>query len=273
MNRLEEIKAAIDYVEANLTGKLEIEEIAAKAYLSKASFQKTFALLCGFTVGEYIRNRRLSEAGNDLLATSAKVIDIALKYGYDSPEGFTKAFTRFHGATPNAVRRQGRPVKSYAPLRLELFVKGGYVMDYRLQKQKAFKAKVKADGDNATVWILKDGKLSDFDLFCLEASLRKEYPGYALRRVETGDAGDLSGYGSVSFPEVLWAIFVCSGTSRDDAREKTVRKIHAEWFPQTGYEPYFDHPSVIHVYSGGDSEDYGEIMIPVREKKNRKRED
>lgn len=268
MKRLEEIKAAIDYVEANLTGELEIEEIAAKAYLSKASFQKTFALLCGFTVGEYIRNRRLSEAGNDLLATSAKVIDIALKYGYDSPEGFTKAFTRFHGATPNAVRRQGRPVKSYAPLRLELFVKGGYIMDYRLQKQKAFTAKVRVDGENSTVRIVKEGKLSDFALFCLESSLRRTYPGYALRRVETGDAGDLSGYGSVSFPEVLWAIFVCSGTSRDDAREKTVRKIHDEWLPQTGYEPLFDHPSVIHVYSGGDSEDYGEIMIPVREKKS-----
>ena len=268
LNRLEEIKAAIDYIEANLTGELTITAIAAKAFSSPSCFQKTFALLCGFTVGEYVRNRRLSCAGNDLLATEEKVIDIALKYGYESADSFTRAFTRFHGVTPTAVRRQGCAVKSFAPLRLELFVKGGYIMDYRLQKQKAFTAKVQIDRECKTVRILNEGKTSDFDLFCFESSLRKEYPGYVIRRVEREMVGDVAEFDAVSSPAVLWAVFVCRGTSRDDAREKTIKKIQSEWFPQTGYEPLPDNANVIHVYSGKDADDYGEIMIPVREKKS-----
>ena len=266
LNRLEEIKAAIDYIEANLTAELKIEEIAARAYSSTAYFQKTFALLCGFTVGEYVRNRRLSCAGNALLASDEKVIDIALKYGYESADSFTRAFTRFHGVTPTAVRRQGRAVKSFAPLQLELFVKGGYIMDYRLQKQKAFTAKVGIDCESKSIRILKEGRISDFDLFCLESSLRKEYPGYAIIRVEREDTGDVAELDAVQYPEVLWAVFGCRGTSRDDAREKTIKKIQSEWFPQTGYEPLPDNANVIHVYSGKDGDDYGEIMIPVREK-------
>ena len=267
MNRLEEIKAAIDYIEANLTGELKPEEIAAKAFSSKTCFQKTFALLCGFTVGEYIRNRRLSCAGNDLLASGEKVIDVALKYGYESTDSFTKAFTRFHGATPTAVRRQGRPVKTYAPLQLELFVKGGYIMDYRLQKQKAFKAKVRISREDETVEIVKEGNRSDFDLLYLESVLRKEHPEYAIRRIGIGEAGNLDEYDVVESPEVLWAVFGCRGNSRDDAREQTIRRIFGDWFPQTGYEPLNDSRNVIHLYSGVDRMDYGKIMIPVKERK------
>ena len=138
MNWIEGINEAIKYIEANLTNDLKMEEIAERAYASVAYFQKSFVLLCGFTVGEYIRNRRLASAGNDLLTTDEKVIDIALKYGYDSTDSFTKAFTRFHGATPTAVRKGGHSVKTFAPLKLELFMKGGFIMDYRIQKQESF---------------------------------------------------------------------------------------------------------------------------------------
>ena len=77
-------------------------------------------MLCGFTVGEYIRNRRLALAGNEIAASDQKVIDIAMKYGYDSPDSFTKAFTRFHGVTPTAVRKEkGVVLKSFAPLKIK----------------------------------------------------------------------------------------------------------------------------------------------------------
>ena len=84
MNWIEGIGEAINYIEANLTGEL--------------------------TVGEYIRRRRLAQAGSELLTTDDKVIDLALRYGYDSADSFTKAFSRFHGATPTAVRKNGRPI-------------------------------------------------------------------------------------------------------------------------------------------------------------------
>ena len=142
MNWIEGIGKAIDYIEANLTEELTIGEIAKKACVSPYYFQKSFALLCGFTVGEYVRRRRLALAGSDLLTTDDKVVDLALKYGYGSADSFTKAFTRFHGATPTAVRKSGRPIKTYAPLQLKLFVKGGVIMDYRIKKQDAFSVKI-----------------------------------------------------------------------------------------------------------------------------------
>ena len=266
MNWLDGVREAIDYIEANLTGELTIEKVAAKAYSSSAYFQKSFALLCGFTVGTYIRNRRLSCAGNDLLSSDEKVIDIAVKYGYASADSFTRAFTRFHGATPTAVREQGRPVKTYAPLQLELFMKGGYIMDYRLQKQKAFRAKVKIDHENKTVWLVK-GKRDDFDLFTLERSLSDEYPGYAVKRTDAGTVENADGLTVVFSPDVLWAVFSCRGTTRDGAREDTIKKIMTEWFPQTEYEPLFKNAGFIHIYSMKDSGDFGEIRIPVKEKK------
>lgn len=96
---------SIQYIEEHITEELTADRIARNAGVSSFYFQKGFAMLCGFTVTEYIRNRRLALAGNDIIATDEKIIDIAMKYGYDSPDSFTKAFTRFHGVTPSSARR------------------------------------------------------------------------------------------------------------------------------------------------------------------------
>lgn len=93
-------------------------------------------MLCGYTVGECIRMRRLSLAGGELLVSDVKVIDLAMKYGYDSPDNFTKAFTRFHGCTPTDVRRSGATIKAFAPLHIKLTLDGGTVMEYRIEKKK-----------------------------------------------------------------------------------------------------------------------------------------
>jgi len=108
MGWIEGIGDAIRYIEENITKDLTVEEIAKRAMVSPFYFQKGFAMLCGFTVAEYIRRRRLTLAGSELVSTDAKIIDIALKYGYDSPDSFTKAFTRFHGVTPRLSERTGQ---------------------------------------------------------------------------------------------------------------------------------------------------------------------
>lgn len=97
------LQKAIDYIEENLTEELDYTEIASKACVSSFHFQRIFSVMCNFPLGEYIRNRRLTLAGAELNLSNEKVIDIALKYSYDSPDSFTKAFTRFHGITPSAV--------------------------------------------------------------------------------------------------------------------------------------------------------------------------
>ena len=93
---IEGLQKSIDFIEQNLTDELDIEEIAAQAVLSPFYYQRIFGALCGMTVGEYIRGRRMTLAAQELSGTAAKVIDIALKYGYDSPDSFTKALLRFH---------------------------------------------------------------------------------------------------------------------------------------------------------------------------------
>lgn len=103
----EGITNAIAYIEENLTEDIDINKIADKAHVSTFYFQKIFNILCGFTVGEYIRNRRLTLAAQEICSTNIKVIDVALKYGYDSPDSFARAFTKFHGISPSTAREKG----------------------------------------------------------------------------------------------------------------------------------------------------------------------
>ncbi len=138
MNWSESISRAIEYIESNLTNDITIQDIADYSYTSSFYFQKGFAMLCGYSISEYIRNRKLSLAGYELLNTNNKIIDIALKYGYDSPDSFTKAFTRFHGSTPTAVRN-GAKIKEFTPLKINLILKGGNTMEYKIEGKRHLK--------------------------------------------------------------------------------------------------------------------------------------
>ena len=126
MEWIESIKEAISYIEDNILEDLSVKTIAEKVNISLFYFQKVFGMLCGYTLGEYIKKRRLALAGSEVLSTNEKIIDIAMNYGYDSPDSFTKAFTRFHGVTPTAVRKDGAVIKSFVALKikfsLEVFI-------------------------------------------------------------------------------------------------------------------------------------------------------
>ena len=114
MDWVKSFQRAVDYIEEHITEPADYERIAREMNVSSFYFQKIFSILCGISVGEYIRNRRLTLAGSELASTDEKIIDIALKYGYDTPEGFTRAFTRFHGTAPNNIRKNGAVLKSFA---------------------------------------------------------------------------------------------------------------------------------------------------------------
>lgn len=132
------LQRSIDFIERHLTDELDIEKIAGKVALSPFYYQRIFGALCGMTVGEYIRARRMSQAAQELAGTSAKVIDIALRYGYDSPDSFTKAFLRFHGISPSRAREPGAPLRSFAPLHIKISLEGGSMMDYRIVEKAPF---------------------------------------------------------------------------------------------------------------------------------------
>lgn len=110
------IQNAINYIENHLTEEIDYDKAAAEAACSSFYFQRIFSILCDISLSEYIRNRRLTLAGNELNASNAKVIDIALKYGYESPESFARAFSKFHGITPSEAKKNGSKLKSFSRL-------------------------------------------------------------------------------------------------------------------------------------------------------------
>lgn len=132
------IHDALEYMEAHLTEELEIREIAKQAYLSQFHFQRIFSALCGVSVGEYIRNRRLTLAAEELTKTNIKIIDLAAKYGYDSPDSFNRAFQRFHGITPTAARKSGANLRAYAPMKIKLTLEGGSMLEYKIVEKPQF---------------------------------------------------------------------------------------------------------------------------------------
>ena len=137
-NWIEGFQQSIDFMEENLASTLEIEDVAQKAALSPFYYQRIFGALCGMTVGEYIRARRMTLAAQELSSGDEKVIDVALKYGYDSPDSFAKAFQRFHGISPSKAREPGAHLRSLAPLHIKISLEGGKMLDYRIVEKAPF---------------------------------------------------------------------------------------------------------------------------------------
>jgi len=126
MNWIQYLKKALQYIEKHLTDEINIDDIASQTYTSSSHFQLMFHLVTGMTAGEYIRNRRLSSAAQDLLQPNSKVIDVAMKYQYDTSESFSKAFTRFHGVPPSKVQRG--LIHLFYPLTIDINIQGGFYM-------------------------------------------------------------------------------------------------------------------------------------------------
>lgn len=138
MNWITGIGKAIGYIEENLTEDIDYGEAAKRAGSSVFHFQRVFGIICGYTLGDYIRMRRLSLAGQEIIASDKKIIDIAIKYGYDTPESFSRAFARFHGLSPTEARKSGQ-IKSFSQLSVKLILTGGDTMDYRIERKEGLK--------------------------------------------------------------------------------------------------------------------------------------
>ena len=127
------MQRAIDYVEAHITEDVDYSAAARESFSSPYHFQRVFSILCGYTLGEYIRFRRLALAGAELAEGRIGVIDAAVKYGYESPDSFARAFRRFHGVNPSQAR--GATLKSFSRLSLKISLEGGNMMDYRIENK------------------------------------------------------------------------------------------------------------------------------------------
>ena len=236
---IEGFQASIDYIEQNLTKELDIGKIAKKASLSSFYYQRIFGAMCGMTIGEYIRERRMTLAAQELAGSDCKVIDIALKYGYDSPDSFAKAFQRFHGITPTQAREKGANLRSLAPLHIKITLEGGTMLDYKIVEKAAFTVVgVKKSFNSETSYteipkfwdewasdmkglkgmfgVCSDMDGTNFDYWI--ADLYMPWEEYA------------EGCSTYQIPGGLWALFKCVGPL-PGSMQSVNTKIWSEWLP------------------------------------------
>lgn len=235
---IEGFQESIDFIEKNLTEELDIEDIAAKAALSPFYYQRIFGALCGVTVGEYIRARRMTLAAQELNGKDVKVIDVAVKYSYDSPDSFSKAFQRFHGITPSQAKEPGAPLRSFAPLHIKITMEGGTMMDYRIVEKAPFtivgvKRPFNSDSSYQEIpkfwdeWLAQGEKRPIMGTFGVCLDMKGKDFDYWIADLYFPWEDIPEGCETRVIPGSAWAQFPCTIKTLQD----TNTKIWSEWLP------------------------------------------
>ena len=294
------IQNAINYIEDHITEELDYERIAKESFSSSFHFQRVFSILCGYTLGEYIRNRRLTLAGADLANTREKVIDVACKYGYDNPESFAKAFQKFHGITPSQARGSGVMLKSFSRLSIVVSLKGGSIMNYRIEEKPAmlltgYKRRFtgspndKQDQDHNFAcetrleqYILEGmcrehetiyQILTNFDTEGYDFYYAYQFPSWALEDMQEIPADIAARFENVPIPAGTYIVFETERCEFPTAKMDELRmKAISEWLPTSGYElRSAPEIGVIHWFweEGNDKRNrsrYCELWLPIAKK-------
>ena len=238
---IEGMQRSIDYIEAHLTENPDIRDIAARAGLSPFYYQRIFGALCGMTVGDYIRARRMTLAAQALSSGGMKVIDAALTYGYDSPDSFTRAFQRFHGVTPSRAREGGAALKAMAPLRIRITLEGGNMLDYRITEKAPFtimgiRRRFNSDTSYQEVpkfwaeWMADAKHKPAMGVFGACFDMDGKDFDYWIADVYLPWEDVPEGCGTLTIPGGLWAEFRCKG-ALPDALQSVNTRIWTEWLP------------------------------------------
>ncbi len=290
MDWLTGIQNAINYVEDNLSEEINYADVAKRAGCSSFYFQKLFTILCGITLGEYIRNRRMTLAGGELSKSDCKVIDVAMKYGYESHESFTRAFSKFHGITPTEAKRDGSKLKYFFPLSVKIALRGGDLINYKIVEKPAFdiieKLEVQSNENNESVRTIqefwerseKDGTVSMlFDKardktaifgICYANFARFKYFDYSIAAKWDENVPLPVGFRPSRIPKRTWAVFECVGPI-PEAMENEWQRVVSEFFPTSCYEPTYEMD--IEFYPNGDRKSpayRSEIWVPVKKRED-----
>ncbi len=286
MNWIKDMNQALEYIEENLENSISSEDVAREAHLSKFHFLRIFNILTGLTLGEYIRQRRLSLAVKEVVSSKRKIIDIALQYGYETPEAFTKAFKKLHNMSPSEARKTKKNLKAFMPLSFQIIVRGEEKMNYRIVKKEQFKVvgikthvtnnnsenfkiipefwnKIKEDG-SCSILEKDKGKLGVMGI-CYNFDMESNEFDYIVA-IEGENIHGLENYDVLNIKSNTFAIFESIG-SMPNAIQDVWKRIFAEWFPATKYE-LADGPE-LEVYYPGDpssSQYKSEVWIPIVDK-------
>lgn len=279
MDWIKRLNSAINYMEEHMEEEIDIDKVAAIAACSSYHFQRMFAYMAEVPLSEYIRRRRMSLAATELLKNESKVIDTALKYGYDSPTAFNRAFKSVHGIAPSKIREEGALIKAYPPIHFHITIKGESEMNYRIVKKEAFKIigismplekeleknfeivpKMwgRASTDGTIEALLKMMNSEPKGILGVSSCGSLEEWKYYIAVASNLDVPE--GFEEFEVPEATWAIF--SGEGKSISIQELEERIVREWLPTSGYE-YANAPDV-EVYFNADPENaIYEVWIPV----------
>jgi len=259
MDLLRNMNRALHYIEENLTNDIDFREVARLALCSEYHFKRMFSFLAGITLSEYIRRRRLTLAAFELKDSNIKVIDVAIKYNYSSPDSFTRAFQNLHGITPSEAKKNGSSLKAFPKMTFQLSIKGGNEMNYRIEEKEAFhivgikeRVPIIFHGVNpkiAAMWeslndetVRKLKELSNVTpLGLLSASLnfsegRMEEKGQLDHYIGVATTKDCpDDLVQLEVPAGIWAVFEAVGPF-PETLQNVWGRIYSEWFPSSNYE-------------------------------------
>ncbi len=282
MEWLERLNRAMDYIEDHLEDTIRFDEAARITCCSTFHFQRMFSYIAGVPLSEYIRRRRMTVAAFELQQKNVKVVDLALRMGYDSPTAFNRAFQSVHGVPPSAARKTGVTLNTYPRIIFHISIKGDVKMDYRIEKKDAFRiigVKTALYGDmekNFQIvpefWL----KVSQADsipamlplmngepnaLLGVSANIGEEAEYYIAVPSDRPLPQERPDFAAYTVPACTWAVFPGRG-AMPGAIQELEKRIITEWLPASGYE-YANAPD-IEVYLTGDPQDSEfEVWLPV----------
>ena len=281
MDWLDSLNHSLDYIEENLDKEISVKKASEIACCSEYHYQRMFSFISNISLGEYIRRRRLTLAAYELQNGNNTVLSVGLKYGYNSPTAFTRAFINMHGITPSGAKKQGVSLKSYPRISFQISIKGEEALVYRIEE----KEKIRLVGIKET--ILNDG-VYNFQRIP-QIWVESHQNGVVQRIFELSNRNPCGMMGAVTnytdttidyyiavssdreppdgmaefiVEKSMWAIFPCIGRH---TIQPTWKRIYGEWFPSSGFE--HTGGTEIEWYSEEEpaAENYlTEIWIPIK---------
>lgn len=295
MNWISALQKSIAYMEEHLLEDMTPEDIASYCGYSAGHLARGFQIVTGYSFSEYIRNRRMYLAALELEQSKLKVIDVAMKYGYESPDSFTRAFRKFHGFTPNQIQANQKQIQIFMPLQIQIAVRGGTNMDYEISEIPAFQLigklyHVPAGQDSyklipefwnefmkqfepafnnegaelpeaKAVW---QNNIGEFGM-CMDDP-EKEGLDYMIGGKYRG--GEIpEGFVVRSFPALIWARFTSCGPI-PEALQKLNTQIFTEWLVQNpDYQLDQNFSAEYYPIGNPQAPDYrAQIWVPVKKK-------